>query len=82
MEQKMEQVITWAAEYVDGGNTDINKFFRAKINNEIMPELVWDLAPFTFLYDLFVAWFKRGNPGGYMPNYVKFVNNLYAVLCR
>lgn len=28
MEQKMEQVITWAAEYVDGGNTDINKFFR------------------------------------------------------
>ena len=31
MEQKMEQVITWAAEYVDGGNTDINKFFRTKI---------------------------------------------------
>ena len=47
--------------------------------NEIMPELVWDLAPFTFLYDLFVAWFKRRNPGGCMPNYVKFVNNLYAM---
>ena len=26
---------------------------------EIMPQLVWDLVPFTFLYDLYKAWYKR-----------------------
>lgn len=26
---------------------------------EIMPQLVWDLVPFTFLYDLYKSWYKR-----------------------
>lgn len=24
----------------------------------------WDLVPFSFLYDLFLAWMKASNPGG------------------
>lgn len=30
---------------------------------EIMPELVWDLVPFTFLYDLYCAWYNKNYPG-------------------
>lgn len=26
---------------------------------EIMPQLVWDLVPFTFLFDLYKAWYKK-----------------------
>ena len=26
---------------------------------DIMPELQWDLVPFTFLYDLYKAWYKK-----------------------
>lgn len=26
---------------------------------EIMPQLAWDLVPFTFLYDLYKAWYKK-----------------------
>jgi putative DNA primase/helicase len=26
--------------------------------SEIMPKVKWDLLPFTFLYDLYVAWYK------------------------
>ncbi len=44
--------------------------------NEIMPQLVWDLAPFTFLYDLFYAWYKRVNPSGTPPAKNIFVNDL------
>lgn len=27
--------------------------------DEIMPQLTWDLVPFTFLYDLYKAWYKK-----------------------
>ena len=32
--------------------------------NDVLPECVWDLLPFAFLYDLYTAWFKRNVPGG------------------
>lgn len=31
--------------------------------NDVMHELTWDLVPYTFLYDLFCAWYKRNVPG-------------------
>src|SRR5699024_2788817 len=31
---------------------------------EMVEEFQWDLLPTTFLYDLFVEYFKRNNPSG------------------
>ena len=31
---------------------------------EILPKCAWDLLPFTFLYDLYRAWFGKCNPNG------------------
>lgn len=31
---------------------------------EIIPELVWDMVPFAFLYDLYKSWFRKNNPSG------------------
>lgn len=30
---------------------------------EIMPQVEWTLLPYQFLYDLYVAWYKRTNGG-------------------
>ena len=30
---------------------------------EMMPQFVWDMLPWGFLYDLYCAWYKRNNPG-------------------
>lgn len=32
--------------------------------NEIFPELQWDLIPFSFLYDLYGAWYKKTSEKG------------------
>lgn len=32
--------------------------------DEIVPRLAWDLAPYTFLYDLYRAWYERNYPKG------------------
>ncbi len=32
--------------------------------DEILPECVWDLLPFTFLYELYKAWFQKNIPSG------------------
>lgn len=31
---------------------------------DMLPQCVWDLLPFTFLYDLYKAWLPKVNPGG------------------
>ena len=31
---------------------------------DLLPQCVWDLLPYCFLYDLYVAWFKKYNPNG------------------
>lgn len=33
--------------------------------DEFFPQFVWDMVPLQFLYDLYVAWFKRYHTGGY-----------------
>lgn len=32
--------------------------------DEILPQLKWDMAPFSFLYDLYKSWFRKNNPTG------------------
>ena len=49
---------------------------------EILPLLAWDLAPFTFLYDLFKAWFKRRNPSGTVIGYRPFLNGLLEIIAN
>ena len=31
---------------------------------EVLPECVWDLLPFTFVYDLYVSWYHKNIPSG------------------
>lgn len=43
-------------------------------------DFVWDLLPTPFLYDLFVSWFKRVNPGGKTISQTLFTQSLRQVL--
>lgn len=44
--------------------------------NDILPECMWDLLPFTFLYDLYKAWFRENNPSGSLQGRNIFINQL------
>lgn len=44
--------------------------------NEILPQCVWDLLPFSFLYDLYTAWFKKNVPSGTIISKTTFINDL------
>ena len=48
--------------------------------NEILPQCVWDLLPFTFLYDLYKAWFRRTSPSGTVQGRNKFIGELLSVI--
>lgn len=48
--------------------------------SEIMPDLVWDLAPFSFLYDLYNAWYKKNVGRGDTMSRQSFIQNLTAIL--
>ncbi len=41
---------------------------------------VWDLLPFTFLYDLYIAWFSRVNPSGSAIGRNRFIKDLLIVI--
>lgn len=45
---------------------------------EFKDEFVWDLLPFSFLYDLFKQWFKKKHPSGKVMSYRQFIQNLRA----
>ena len=47
---------------------------------EMLPELKWDFVPFTFLYDLFKAWFRQTNPSGIVVGYKTFLFGLLNAL--
>lgn len=47
---------------------------------EILPELKWDLVPFTFLYDLYKAWFKVNSPSGMVQSSRAFMYDLLDIL--
>ena len=48
-----------ALEHYQTSNDPVIEFWE-----EMEDEFVWDLLPTTFLYDLFVEYFKRNNPSG------------------
>lgn len=48
--------------------------------SEFEEEFVWDLLPTAFLYDLFVAWFRKTHPSGTPINRNDFSSQLAEVL--
>lgn len=47
--------------------------------NDLKDEFKWDLLPYTFLFDLYKAWFRKNNPNGIIEGKNKFtheVNNI------
>ena len=47
---------------------------------EVLPECKWDLLPYTFLYDLYKAWFKLTSPNGTMVGRNTFITDLNKAL--
>lgn len=65
----------------------LNEWYRA--NNKVVDfwqefedEFVWDLLPYSFLYDLFVAWYRRSEPSGTPEGRRTFTNELKTYLRR
>lgn len=60
-------------EYVD----PIRAFLK-----EMMPQFVWDMLPWGFLYDLYCAWYKRNNPGfnNGIVNKTRFINDVKQLI--
>lgn len=56
-------------------NDPVRAFFE-----EMQTQLVWDLQPFTFLYDLYKAWFKENVPSGSLQSRNTFINDICAVV--
>ena len=51
-----------------------------QFTEEILPLCVWDLLPFSFLYDLYVSWFKKNYPSGGIQGRNTFVSDLINLL--
>lgn len=47
---------------------------------EILPELQWDLVPWSFLYDVYKEWCKETNPSGIVQGKNTFVKDVQAAL--
>ena len=47
---------------------------------DLHEEFVWNLLPFTFLYDLYKSWFKANSPSGTMIGKTTFTNDLLNVI--
>lgn len=48
--------------------------------SEIFPELQWDLIPFTFLYDLYVSWYKKAIGNHEVLSRKSFVKKILFIL--
>ena len=48
--------------------------------DEILPLCVWDLLPFSFLYDLYKAWFKKTSPNGSIQGRNTFIEDIIATI--
>lgn len=47
---------------------------------DMLPELVWDLVPFRFLYELYKSWFKRNNPSGQVQGRNTFIKDIKQLM--
>ena len=48
--------------------------------DEMLPQLVWDLIPFSFLYDLYKAWFRKTSPSGSIQGRNTFITDILNIL--
>ena len=48
--------------------------------DDIMPDVVWDMLPFSFLYDLYKAWFRKNSPSGSIQGRNTFINDVLNLL--
>lgn len=62
------------AEYKEA-NDPVRAFWE-----EFRERLVWDLLPFTFLYDLYKAWFADVSPSGSPVSNKQFITDLVAIV--
>lgn len=58
-----------------GFNDPVRSFW-----DEFEEAFVWDLLPFSFLYDLYKAWFVKTNPSGSPTGRNVFVNDLVGIV--
>lgn len=56
-------------------NDPIRQFFE-----ELCDEFAWDLLPFTFLYELYKAWFKKNSPSGSPQGKNTFIKDLLGCI--
>ena len=56
-------------------NDPVRAFFE-----ELSGEFVWDLLPFGFLYDLFVAWSKRNIPSNRILSKTSFITEIINIV--
>ncbi|HEY5555646.1 phage/plasmid primase, P4 family [Acetobacterium sp.] len=47
---------------------------------EILTKLAWDLVPYQFLYDLYVAWCRRNNPSGSVAKKSQVIKQVREIL--
>ena len=48
--------------------------------NDVLPQCVWKLLPYDFLYDLYKAWFKENSPSGSLQGKNTFINDLLSAI--
>lgn len=47
---------------------------------EIVPKFAWDLVPFSFLYELYTAWYKRNFPSGSSSGKITFLKDFRELM--
>lgn len=47
---------------------------------EILPQCAWDMLPFSFLYDLYKAWFRKNSPNGSIQGRNTFITDVLNLL--
>ena len=48
--------------------------------NEMLPQCVWDLLPFGFLYDLYKSWYASVSPSGQILGRNSFITSLKTII--
>lgn len=48
--------------------------------DDMLPQVRWDLVPFSFLYDLYKAWFRKNSPNGSLQGKNTFIMDVTNLL--
>ena len=55
-------------------NDPVRQFFE-----EMQDAFVWDLLPFSFLYELYKSWFRKNSPNGLLQGKNKFITEIVNI---